>query len=127
MDWKKTIMVVDDNADILTVVRSILEKRGYEVQCAADGMEVFARLEEKKPDLIILDVILPQMDGFEVLKRLKEDPETSDIPVIVLTARGQYRDVLQAYELGTDYYISKPFTGSQLLNGVRLMLESEAA
>jgi len=127
MDWKKTIMVVDDNTDILTVVRSILEKRGCEVQCATDGIEVFLRLEEKKPDLIVLDIILPQMDGFEVLKRLKEDPETSDIPVIVLTARGQYRDVLQAYELGTDYYISKPFTGSQLLNGIKLILDNGAS
>ncbi|MBI4489698.1 MAG: response regulator [Deltaproteobacteria bacterium] len=122
MNAKKTIMVVDDNPDIVTIVKTILEGRGYSVQCAYSGLEVFTRLEEQKPDLIILDVMLPQMDGLEVLTRLKGAPDTSSIPVILLTAKVQYEDVLGGYKLGADYYITKPFTSTQLINGINLLL-----
>ena len=122
MNASKTILVVDDNADILAVVSTILEKKGYDVECASNGPELFQLLEENKPALILLDIMLPQVDGLELLRQLKEDPKTSSIPVILLTAKGQYRDVLLGYKLGTDYYISKPFTGAQLINGVNLML-----
>jgi len=122
MDAKKTIMVVDDNPDIVTIVKTILEGKGYAVQCAYSGPEVFTRLEEQKPDLIILDIMLPQMDGLEVLTRLKGTPDTSSIPVILLTAKVQYEDVLGGYKLGADYYITKPFTSAQLINGINLLL-----
>lgn len=122
MDAKKTIMVVDDNPDIVTIVKTILEGKGYSVQCAYSGPEVFTRLEEQKPDLIILDIMLPQMDGLEVLTRLKSTPDSSSIPVILLTAKVQYEDVLGGYKLGADYYITKPFTSAQLINGINLLL-----
>lgn len=122
MDTNKTIMVVDDNLDIVTIVKTILEGKGYGVICASSGQEVFARLEEQKPDLIILDIMMPQMDGLEVLTRLKEAPDTSSIPVILLTAKVQYEDVLGGYKLGADYYITKPFTSTQLINGINLLL-----
>ncbi len=122
MDAKKTIMVVDDNPDIVTIVKTILEGKGYTVQSAYSGLEVFTRLEEQKPDLIVLDVMLPQMDGLEVLTRLKGTPDTSSIPVILLTAKVQYEDVLGGYKLGADYYITKPFTSTQLINGINLLL-----
>ncbi len=125
MNANRTIMIVDDNPDIVTIVKTILEGKGYVVQTAYSGMEVFSRLEEKKPDLIILDVMLPQMDGLEVLTRLKGTAESSSIPVILLTAKVQYEDVLGGYKLGADYYITKPFTSTQLINGINLLLGEE--
>lgn len=122
METKKTILVVDDDPDVVTIVRGILNGGEYDVQCVHSGQEVFTRLGEERPDLIILDIKMPEMDGFEVLKRLKAIPETSSIPVILLTGRGQYRDVLEGYRLGTDYYMNKPFTSAQLINGVHLFL-----
>ncbi|MEE8075411.1 MAG: response regulator [Candidatus Binatia bacterium] len=122
MDDKRTIMVVDDNPDIVTIVKTILEVKGYVVQSAFSGQEVLSLLKEQKPDLIILDVMMPQMDGLEVLTRLKGDPGTASIPVILLTAKVQYEDVLGGYKMGADYYITKPFTSTQLINGINLLL-----
>ncbi len=117
MDTKKTIMVVDDNPDIITIVKTILEGRGYNVFSASSGPELLNMLTTQKPDLIILDIMMPEMDGLEVLTRLKGKTETSTIPVILLTAKVQYEDVLGGYKLGADYYITKPFTSTQLVNG----------
>jgi len=122
MDTKKTIMVVDDNPDIVTIVRTILEGKGYNVASAYSGAELLSSLEKDKPDLVVLDIMMPQMDGLEVLTRLKAAPETAAIPVILLTAKVQYEDVLGGYKLGADYYITKPFTSTQLINGINLLL-----
>lgn len=122
MDTKKTIMVVDDNPDIITIVRTILEGKGYNVASASSGPELLNHLKSQKPDLIILDIMMPEMDGLEVLTRLKGVPETSSIPIILLTAKVQYEDVLGGYKLGADYYITKPFTSTQLINGINLLL-----
>ncbi len=122
MDTKKTIMVVDDNPDIITIVRTILEGKGYNVASAASGPELLNHLKTQKPDLIILDIMMPEMDGLEVLTRLKGVPETSSVPIILLTAKVQYEDVLGGYKLGADYYITKPFTSTQLVNGINLLL-----
>jgi two-component system, OmpR family, alkaline phosphatase synthesis response regulator PhoP len=123
MDTKKTIMVVDDNPDIITIVKTILEGRGYSVFSASSGSELLNMLtNSQKPDLIILDIMMPEMDGLEVLTRLKGKTETSTIPVILLTAKVQYEDVLGGYKLGADYYITKPFTSTQLVNGINLLL-----
>ena len=122
MDTKKTIMVVDDNPDIITIVKTILEGKGYSVLSAYSGPELLTCLESQKPDLIVLDIMMPQMDGLEVLTRLKGAPDTSSIPIILLTAKVQYEDVLGGYKLGADYYITKPFTSTQLVNGINLLL-----
>ncbi len=122
MEKNKTVMVVDDNPDIVTIVKTILEGKGYVVQSAYSGQEVFNLLSEQKPDLIVLDIMMPQMDGLEVLTRLKGEPSTATIPVILLTAKVQYEDVLGGYKMGADYYITKPFTSTQLLNGINLLL-----
>jgi CheY-like chemotaxis protein len=122
MEKNKTVMVVDDNPDIVTIVKTILEGKGYGVQSAYSGQEVFNLLKEQKPDLIVLDIMMPQMDGLEVLTRLKGEPSTATIPVILLTAKVQYEDVLGGYKMGADYYITKPFTSTQLLNGINLLL-----
>ncbi len=118
---KGTILVADDNPDIVTIVKTILERNGYGVQTADNGLEVFTRLEEQKPDLIILDIMMPQMDGLEVLTRLKGTAATSSIPVILLTAKVQYEDALKGYKLGADHYMPKPFTSTQLINIVDLV------
>ena len=122
MDTKKTIMVVDDNPDIITIVKTILEGRGYTVFSASSGPELLNMLPDHKPDLICLDIRMPEMDGLEVLTRLKGKTETATIPVILLTAKVQYEDVLGGYKLGADYYITKPFTSTQLVNGINLLL-----
>ena len=122
MDTKKTIMVVDDNPDIITIVKTILEGRGYTVFSASSGPELLNMLPNHKADLIILDIMMPEMDGLEVLTRLKGKTETASIPVILLTAKVQYEDVLGGYKLGADYYITKPFTSTQLVNGINLLL-----
>ncbi len=118
---KGTILVADNDRDIVTLVKTLLEGEGYGVQTAYDGLEVFSRLEEQKPDLIILDIMMPQMDGMAVLTRLKKTAETSSIPVIMLTAKVQYEDMLGGYKLGANYYITKPFTSTQLIKGINLV------
>jgi CheY-like chemotaxis protein len=122
MDTQRNIMVVDDNPDIITIVKTILEGKGYQVLSASSGQELLNLLTERKPDLIILDIMMPEMDGLEVLGRLKAVTETASIPVILLTAKVQYEDVLGGYKLGADYYITKPFTSTQLVNGINLLL-----
>jgi two-component system alkaline phosphatase synthesis response regulator PhoP len=122
MDNKKTIMVVDDNPDIITIVKTILEGKGYGVLSASSGPELLNMLKTQKPDLIILDIMMPEMDGLEVLTRLKGMSDTTSIPIILLTAKVQYEDVLGGYKLGADYYITKPFTSTQLVNGINLLL-----
>ncbi len=122
MNGRRNIMVVDDNPDLVEIVKRILSAKGYAVQCVYGGEELFQRLEEQRPDLILLDIMMPRMDGFDVLSRLRGSAETSAIPVILLTGRSQFDDVLKGYGMGTDYYISKPFTPTQLLNGIDLVL-----
>ncbi len=122
MDTNKTIMVVDDNPDIITIVKTILEGKGYTVLSAFSGIELLNLVKNQKPDLIILDIMMPEMDGLEVLSRLKAVSDTATIPVILLTAKVQYEDVLGGYKLGADYYITKPFTSTQLVNGINLLL-----
>jgi CheY-like chemotaxis protein len=122
MENNKTIMVVDDNPDIITIVRTILEGKGFNVVSASSGAECLQALKSQKPDLIVLDIMMPEMDGLEVLTRLKSMSEFTNVPVVLLTAKVQYEDVLGGYKLGADYYITKPFTSTQLINGINLLL-----
>ncbi len=119
---KGTILVVDDNPDTLRIVKIILEGKGFGVQTAGNGPEAFSRLEEQKPDLIILDIMMPRMDGLEILERLKGTAETSSIPVILLTAKVQYKDVLEGYKLGAESYVTKPFTSDHLINVTNFLI-----
>ena len=119
---KRTIMVIDDNPDLVTIVRLFLEIGGYNEICAYSGPQLFAVLAKQKPDLILLDIMMPEMDGLEVLTRLKGNPDTASIPVILLTAKVQYEDVLGGYKLGADEYITKPFTRTQLMTSINRLL-----
>ncbi len=123
---KRTIMVVDDSPDLVEILRITLEWKGFNVRCAYSGEELFASLKEQMPDLILLDIMMPQMDGFEVLTRLKEDPSMPFIPVILLTEKADDEDVdedvMVGYKMGADYYITKPFTPTQVLDGIKAVL-----
>ena len=116
------VLVVDDNEDSLRIVESILRSAGFEVCLARDGKQGIEIAEASAPELIILDIMMPVMDGVEALQRLRDSPRTSRIPVILLTAKAQDEDVIAGYQTGADYYITKPFTAKQLLYGVRLVL-----
>ena len=119
---KRTIVVVDDDSRLLAMLQVMLEGNHFNVTCANSGQQLFDGLEEQKPDLIILDIMMPHMDGLAVLKRLKETAETSAIPVILLTAKVQQEDMLRGYKLGADYYIPKPFTSDHLINVTNFLI-----
>ena len=119
---KGTILVADDDPDIVAIAKTTLEDTGYVVQTAYNGMEVFSRLEEQKSDLIILDIMMPQMDGLKVLQQLKGNADYSSIPVILITAKIQQENMVRGYELGADYYIPKPFTSAHLINITDLLI-----
>jgi DNA-binding response OmpR family regulator len=118
----RTIMLVDDERELVAVVRTMLEENGFNVRCAYDGTQVFDFLKKQKPDLVILDIMMPQMDGLEVLTRLKGNPATASIPVILMTEKADGEDVMVGYKMGADFYIPKPFTKNQLLDGVNSIL-----
>ena len=122
MDQKKQILVVDDEPDIINIVSMMLEKDGFCVSSASNGIEAMSSVKESKPDVIFLDRNMPEMGGDEVMTRLKESPKTSSIPIILLTSLDKYEDVSGGYGMGADGYITKPFTRSQISNGLRLVL-----
>jgi len=122
---KSTIMVVDDDPDLVTLLRLMLEQKGFNVMCAYDGLQVFAGLEMQKPDLIILDLMMPYMDGLEVLERLKADQETSSIPVILITAQDEFENIMSGYKKGADYHIAKPFTKPQMMTAIDYLLSGD--
>ena len=124
MDQKK-ILIVDDSRTVTRIVQTALESEGYGVRCAFSGEEALFYLGGYSPDLIILDVVMPQMSGLEVLSKLKDSPDTSAIPVIVLTVNGEHDDILEGYKLGAAYYIIKPFKPAELIHGIQLVLGRE--
>jgi len=119
----RTILIVDDNLDSLMILRSILETQGFAVRAAESGREALAQLAREVPDVILLDVMMPGMSGFEVLETIKTTHATSHVPVIMVTAKMQDEDVLTGYQHGADYYITKPCTAKQLVYGIGLVLE----
>jgi two-component system alkaline phosphatase synthesis response regulator PhoP/two-component system response regulator VicR len=120
----KKILVVDDEKPIVRLVQVNLEHAGYEVVTAYDGKEALEKVEQEKPDLIILDVMMPQMDGFEVMQRLQANPKTRDIPVIMLTAKAQDADVFRGWQSGVTLYLTKPFSPFELISFVRRIFRS---
>jgi len=124
MPKQKKILVVDDERHIVRLVQVNLERQGYQVVSAFDGREALKKVESERPDLIVLDVMMPHMDGFEVLKRLKSDDKTKDIPVVMLTAKAQDADVFRGWASGVDCYLTKPFNPIELLTFVKRIFES---
>ncbi len=117
------ILVVDDEEHIRRILKYQLEKNGYRAFCAGDGQKGLTMAREVSPDLIILDLMMPMMDGFEVCTRLKEDFQTSQIPIIMLTARSEMGDKLKGLENGANDYLVKPYSNEELLLRVKNVLD----
>ena len=119
---KETILIVEDDEDILQLLEFNFESAGFEVSTSMDGREGLAMAKRLRPDMVLLDLMLPGMDGFDICKELKRDAETSAIPVIMLTARSEEVDRIVGLELGADDYVVKPFSFRELMLRVRAVL-----
>jgi len=121
-EGRPVILAADDDDDILQLIVFRLERSGYTVLQASDGEEALALALENRPDLAVLDVQMPKMDGFELTRRLRAEPATSRIPIIVLTARVQDADVQEGFDAGADDYLRKPFSPQELRARVQAIL-----
>jgi len=121
---KKKILVIDDMPNVVTMVKARLEASGYEVIAALDGQQGLTYAYSEKPDLIILDIVMPAGGGYSVYTRLKMSPKTRSVPVIFLTAKDRPEDVARAYNLGAQYFVKKPYKPEMLLGTVKKVLES---
>lgn len=120
------ILAVDDERHIARLVQVNLERQGHTVTVAYDGEEALQKVAQDRPDLIVCDVMMPRKDGFQVLAELKANPETADIPVIMLTAKAQDADVFRGWSSGVDCYLTKPFQPAELINFVQRVLDSQS-
>jgi len=121
------ILVVEDEPEILELVRYSLEKQGHRVSCAASGEEALRMVRAEVPDLIVLDLMLPGMDGMEVCRNLKRQSATETVPIVMLTAKGEEADVVAGLEMGADDYVTKPFSPRVLVARLRAVLRRKAA
>ncbi len=119
------ILAVDDEKHIVRLVQINLQKEGYEVVTASTGREALEQVERENPDLVIMDVMMPEMGGFEALQIMKAGEKTSQIPVIMLTAKAQDADVFQGWKSGADLYLTKPFNPQELLTFVKRILQDK--
>lgn len=117
------ILVCDDERHIVRLIQVNLERQGWTVVTAYDGKEGLEKVASEKPDLLVLDVMMPYMDGFEVLKTLRKDPSTERLPVIMLTAKAQDKDVFEGYHYGADMYLTKPFNPKELVSFVNRIVQ----
>jgi len=136
MNSKVHILVVDDNRSVVRIIEVLLQREGFEVLTAFDGLEGLQRAREEKPDLIILDIVMPRMDGYEVCRLLQDDPDTAAIPVLILPVKGQVDDPslddqtieariqeqMAGYEAGAMDFLSKPIKARELVKRVRTLL-----
>ena len=132
MEWggqvaKEIILVVEDEDDIRELLRYNLAKEGYQVTGLASGEEALKAVKATRPDLMVLDLMLPEMDGLEVCRSLKQDPQTRNLPIVMLTAKGEEADIVAGLELGADDYITKPFSLRVLLARLRAVLRRRSA
>lgn len=118
----KKVLIVDDEPSLRFLIASTLEDEGYELIEAADGLEAYDLIKKEKPDLIILDVMMPGMTGYELCTKIKQDPKMREIIIIMLTAKGQEQDRLQSEKVGADYYLRKPFSPMELIDVTESLL-----
>jgi CheY-like chemotaxis protein len=124
MTSARLVLVADDEEDILTLVSTIVERAGHEVVSVRDGAQALAAIRERRPDLVVLDISMPEVDGLEVLRRVRADSETRELPVLLLSARAQEADVRRGFDTGASAYVKKPFSPSELARRVDELLET---
>ncbi len=117
------ILVVDDESDVVLIIKTTLQAEGYEVASATNGRDALDEAFETRPDLIVLDVMMPGMTGFEVLRQLKANENTATVPVLMLTGVSDKKKIQEALESGIDYYLVKPFDFDDLLGKIKQALE----
>ncbi len=122
---KRKILIVDDERYILHILDFSLGAEGYEVITAGDGEQAVERTRSDRPDLIVMDIMMPKMDGFEACKAIKADPDTQSIPVIMLTAKGREIDKKRGLDAGADEYLTKPFSPAKLIERVQVVLDGD--
>jgi len=113
-DTPKKVLVCDDEKHIVRLIQVNLERQGYEVVTAYDGRDAIAKIKSEKPNLIVLDVMMPYIDGIEVLRWIRRNPETENLPVVMLTVKAQDDEVAEGYLAGADFYLTKPFNPQEL-------------
>jgi len=116
------VLIVEDDPNTVQLVKFLLEKNNFEVLIAYDGVEALQMTRKEKPDLILMDVIMPRMDGIEAIGKLQEDENTQDIPIVILSALGQEMDVMKGLQAGASGYIVKPFSPKELLEEINAKL-----
>jgi DNA-binding response OmpR family regulator len=119
---RKRILIADDEPNIVVSLEFLMQREGYEVRAAADGEETLRQVQEFKPDLVLLDIMLPLRNGFEVCQRIRENPEWRHTRIVMLTAKGREVEVTKGLALGADVYITKPFATRELLASVQRLL-----
>src|SRR5512145_51096 len=116
------VLVVEDEPDVAEMIRYNLGKEGYDVRVAGNGTEALRQVKEARPDVILLDIMVPHLNGWEICRRLKQDRETVAIPVIMVTGRAEEGDKVLGFEMGADDYVTKPFSPRELVARVRAVL-----
>lgn len=118
------ILVVDDEPNIVLSLEFLMKKEGYGVRTASNGEEAMQAIRESKPDLVLLDVMMPRMDGYEVCQAVRSDPQLNDMLILMLTAKGREVEREKGLALGADDYVTKPFATRDLVEKVRLLIET---
>jgi EAL domain-containing protein (putative c-di-GMP-specific phosphodiesterase class I)/CheY-like chemotaxis protein len=126
MNGRPRVLVVDDDEDVRTIVRTLLEHAGYETSAASGGREALERISAAPPDLVLLDVGMPEMSGWQVCTALRGRPETASLPIVMLTVRSEIRDLITSLQVGADDYVTKPFSRRRLLDALAALLGPEA-
>ncbi|MEM9349725.1 MAG: response regulator [Pseudomonadota bacterium] len=124
MSESKRVLLIEDEPNIIEAIRFILSRDGWAVDTHSDGATAMAAVARRMPDVIILDAMLPNRSGFEILRDLRDQPDTANVPVLMLTARGQAKDRERAEEAGVSHYMTKPFSNSEVLERVRELIGS---
>jgi twitching motility two-component system response regulator PilG len=119
---KKKILIVEDEESLLKLESILLTSKGYDVRGVLNGQLALDAIREERPDLVLLDIMLPEIDGFEVCQRIKENPETKSIPVIMLTAKKSREDMARGEKVGADWYITKPFKSVMVIETIQRFL-----
>lgn len=120
----KHVLAVDDEIFIRRLIEVNLLRAGYRVTTAEDGQDALEKIRAERPDLVVSDVMMPRMDGFELLKQVKMDPELNDLPILMLTAKAQDADIFKGWQSGAEAYLTKPFNPMELLTFVKRIFES---